>query len=217
MLGCFVNTWPMDGDEMIMDALLLVSSELNDYVRQRLNSEGETLVYLSSITDGSGSNSSPNDAITITLTSAEEECVNRAQQLTRVRKGDKYHFTEPEIRINLHIIISVRPSKNTDGSKSYINALKRLSIVSEFFQGNRYFDQSSIRNPAISKNLERVVVNLHTAGFEQLSYVWGMHGGNYLPSLMYKLSLITIQQAMTNREVPIVKEVGLEADGGGLL
>jgi hypothetical protein len=207
----------MEGDEMIMDALLLVSSELNDYVRQRLNSEDETLVYLSSITDGSGNSASPNDAITITLTNAEEECVNRAQQPTRVRHGDKYHFTEPEIRINLHVIISVRPSKNTDGSNSYTNALKRLSIVSEFFQGRRYFDQSAIGNPSISNKLERVIVNLHTSGFEQLSYIWGVHGGNYLPSLMYKLSLVIIQDDMTSREVPMVKEVGLEADGGGLI
>ncbi len=202
---------------MIMDALLLISSELNDYVRQRLNSEDETLVYLSSITDGSGNSSSPNDAITISLTNAEEECVNRAQQVTRVRNGDNYHFTEPETRINLHIIISVRPSKNTDGSNSYINALKRLSIVSEFFQGKRYFDQSAIRNPSISAHLGRIIVNLHTAGFEQLSYIWGIHGGNYLPSLMYKLSLVTIQEGMTSREVPRVKSVDIEANGGGLL
>ena len=202
---------------MIMDALCLISSELNAYVRQRLNSEDETLVYLSSISDGSGNSTSPNDAITITLANAEEECVNRAQQMTRVRNDEKYHFTEPEIRINLHIIISVRSSKNTDGSNSYTNALKRLSIVSEFFQSRRYFDQSSIRNPSVSNNLERVIVTLHTAGFEQLSYIWGVHGGNYLPSLIYKLSLVTIQENMTSREVPVVKEIGIETDEGALL
>ncbi len=65
--------------------------------------------------------------------------------------------------------------------------------------------------------LDRIIVNLHSTGFEQLSYVWGIHGGNYLPSLMYKFSLVTINEDTTSREVPAVKTIGLDADGGGLL
>lgn len=201
---------------MIMDGLILIASELNLYIQQRINPEQENHVFLSDISDGNGNNISLSDVITITLTNIEEERVNKAQLPNKVRHDTTYTYSEPEIRLNLFIIVSVRPSKNSEGSNSYINALARLSMVSYFFQSHRYFDQSTIQNPSVSNNLRRVIVDLHTVGFEQQSYMWGIHGGHYLPSLMYKLSLIAIHEDATSMEVPVVETIEANIDGGGL-
>jgi len=199
-----------------MDALVLIASELNQYIKKRVNSEEENHVFLSSIIDSSGNSASPNDVITITLANVEEECVNKAQRLNQVRYDTTYSYSEPEIHLNLYVIISVRPSKNSEGSINYINALARLSMVCQFFQSRRYFDQSAIQNPNISPDLGRIIVDLHSSGFEQLSYIWGVHGGHYLPSLMYKVSLIKILEDATVKEIPAIKTTKVDTDRGGL-
>lgn len=201
---------------MIMDGLVLIASELNKYIQQRINPEQENHVFLSGITDGNGNNISLSDVITITLTNIEEERVNKAQLSNKVRHDTIYTYSEPEIRLNLFIIVSVRPSKNSEGSNSYINALARLSMVSYFFQSHRYFDQSTIQNPNVSNNLKRLIVDIHPVSFEQQSYIWGTHGGHYLPSLMYKVSSVTIHEDATSMEVPVVETIEANIDGGGL-
>ena len=201
---------------MIMDALFLIKSELNDYIRQRLNPEKPEHIFLSNIVDGNGNSLSPEDEISITLTSIEEEATNKEQRCNRIRQDKTYSFTEPEIRLNLYVIVSVRPGKNTGGSTKYVDALARLSMVAVFFQSHPYFDQSRIRNPNVSDNLKRVIVDLHSVSFEAQSYIWGTHGGHYIPSLLYKVRLIHILEDTITKEVPVVETVDVGSDDGGL-
>ena len=65
-------------------------------------------------------------------------------------------------------------------------------MVAYFFQSHRYFDQSTIQNSKISDSLKRVIVDLHSVGFENQNYIWSIHGGHYLPSLLYKIRVIHI-------------------------
>jgi len=93
---------------MIMDGLVLVWSQLNQYIKQRTNDNEGDCVFLSSLAESSGSGASPADVITITLAHAEEEGVNRAQRFKSVGNGESHTYYEPEIRMNLYILISVR-------------------------------------------------------------------------------------------------------------
>ncbi len=204
-----------EGAVMIMDALVLIKSELNDYIKRRLNLSDDQ-VFLSSIVDGNGSSASADDVVTMTLAHIEEECVNKAQQFNQVRHDTKYTYSQPEILLNLFIIVSVRPNQTNESSASYKYALARLSMAAHFFQSRRYFDRRDIQSPDISDALRRVIVELHSSGFEQQSYIWGIHGGHYLPSLMYKVSVIHILEGATTREVPAVETIELEGQGGGL-
>lgn len=201
---------------MIMDGLVLIASELNEYIRNRVDLSRENHVFLSSIVDGTGNNQSPKDAITITLTSVEEECTNKAQRFNRVQQDSAYTYSEPELRLNLFIIVSVRPEKNSDGIDKYTDALSLLSMAAHFFQSHRHFDQSKIQNPKVSDDLRRVIVELRSVGFESQSYIWGIHGGQYLPSLLYKVSVIHIHEDTATKEVPVVETVEVNADRGGL-
>ena len=202
---------------MIMDALFLITSELNQYIKQRADAE-DNPVRLCCIVDHNGNQVSPKNVIAVTLTSVEEEGVNKAQRPNAVRYDNTYTHSEPEIRLNLFIIVSVRPGTDDNGDQyeQYRGALALLSMVAQFFQSHRYFDQSTINNPKVSNDLKRVIVDLYSVGFENQSYIWSIHGGHYLPSLLYKVSLIHIHEDTTTREVPVVETIEMSADSGGL-
>ncbi len=200
---------------MIKDALTLISSELNSYIHQQLASMNSStpVVVLNSITDGVGGAVSVKDIITITLANAEEECINKAQQFQRTRHESTYSYVQPEIRLNLLLLISVRPDTTTE---SYNDALTKLTFVSQFFQSTPFLDQSTIHHPQVSDSLERLNITLVSPTFEQQSYIWGVHGGTYLPSLLYKVSLVKIQGETLDREVSSVSDITISADSGGL-
>lgn len=200
---------------MIKDALTLVLSQLNDYIHQQLASMNSStpIVVLNSITDGSGTTVSGKDLVTITLANVEEECINKAQQFQRNRNNSTYSYVQPEIRLNLLLLLSIRPDTTPE---SYNDALTKLTYVSQFFQLHPYLDQSSIRHPQVSDSLERLNITLVSPTFEQQSYIWGVHGGTYLPSLLYRVSLVTIQGAVLDREVTSVSDISISADSGGL-
>ena len=202
---------------MIFDALALIASELNEYIKKRSHSDDQQHVFLGNIADASGAAASLNDVITITLANIEQEQHNKSQTFQRIQNDKSFYYTQPEIQLNFYIIISIRPGKDQqENNNSYVNALKRLSMVAYFFQSNPFLDQSSIQNPKVSNDLGRLTIELYTAGFEHLSYIWGIQGGHYLPSLIYKVRLITIQEGIVAKEVPVVETVDLNSGRGGL-
>ncbi len=45
---------------------------------------------------------------------------------------------------------------------------------------------------------------MHTPGFEKMNHLWGYLGAKYLPSVMYKVRMITIQEARaTDEQSPV--------------
>ncbi len=199
---------------MLKDALTLITSQLNNYINQQLASVSTNeVVVLNSITDGVGGAVSGKDVVTITLANVEEECVNRVQQFQKTRQTSVHTYVQPEIRLNLLLLISVRPDTN---SESYNDALTKLTYVSQFFQSNPYLDQSEIGHPLVSDALERILITLVSPTFEQQSYIWGVQGGAYLPSLLYKVGFVKIDGGALDREVTSIQEIEINADGGGL-
>ncbi len=68
----------------------------------------------------------------------------------------------------------------------------------------------------VSDALERILITLVSPTFEQQSYIWGVQGGAYLPSLLYKVGFVKIEGGALDHEVTTIQEIEINADGGGL-
>jgi len=53
------------------------------------------------------------------------------------------------------------------------------------------------------------VVDLYTLNFEQVNHLWSTLGGKYLPSVMYKMRQITIDEEYVTGESGFIKEIQL--------
>ena len=89
----------------------------------------------------------------------------------------------PTIYLNLYILFSAHQS-------NYVDALKQLSTVIEFFQQKFVFTGDEIKKLE-EGNIDKLIFDMNTMVFDQLNQLWGVLGGKYIPSIMY-LSLIHI-------------------------
>ncbi len=136
----------------------------------------------------------------ITLVNIEEERVNRAND-AYAKKVEGYVKINPPISLNLYLLFTA------NFQESYDEALKFIAYVIQFFQAKSVFNKEN--TPALSDKVEKLVVELQPLSFEQQNYLWGMVGGKYLPSALYKFRLIVIQEEIlieTIGEVKIIKE-----------
>ena len=105
---------------------------------------------------------------------------------------------QPELKLNLTIIIAANFPK-------YEDALRQLSWVLTFFQAHPGFTRD--RSPGLDPRVERFTVELHSLTFDQLNQLWSCNGGRQLPSAVYRLRLVAVQDIEPTAIQPPVTEV----------
>ncbi len=138
----------------------------------------------------------------VSLANVQEEAALRNTDHV-VRNGTTTEYLEPAVHLNLSVLIWF-------DFQQYETALKHLSAVVELFQHKRFCSVSneSPANP-FPPELDRLLFELHSIGFEQLSYLWGVAGGVYLPSVLYRVRLVRLQRQLRTNARP-VKTIAVE-------
>jgi hypothetical protein len=78
--------------------------------------------------------------------------------------------------------------------------------VISFFQRNPIFTQTEI--PTLPNfGLDKILFDLHSTGFEELNQLWGIMGGKYIPSVIYKMRLAYIDSIEEGMEITLVKSI----------
>jgi len=178
---------------MVYSVLNTVGDKLNFYLKNRF-SLGEDKVILSNIVNQDGSIAiTESDKVVITLVNIHEETVS-----SRLNSQD--HLPRP-VNLNLFILFS---SYFID--KNYPEALKFLSAVISFFQSNAVFNHSN--TPDLDDRVEKLTFEIVNQDLQNQSHLWGSLGGKYLPSILYKVRMVTIQEG---NEVDVSKISGLSS------
>jgi len=134
------------------------------------------------------------------LVNIEEERVVKAQVATRVLPDGNVVSINPEIKLNLFVLVTA----NFD---DYSTGLVYLSGVIRFFQSMSVFSHQNI--PDMDDSIERLTVDLHTLSFEQQNHLWGSIGAKYLPSVLYKVRMLTVQEAQTASMTAAINELNI--------
>jgi hypothetical protein len=103
--------------------------------------------------------------------------------------NNKIEYRNPPVLLNLYCLFSVNHN-------SYDTALQYLSLIIQFFQyrsvinaKNTPSDNGLILDPKI----EKLIVEMVTMNAEQVNHLWATLGGKYLPSVLYKIRMVTIE------------------------
>lgn len=170
---------------MIYSVLNTVADKLNFYLKNRF-SLAEDKVLLSNIVNQDGSLAiTEGDKVVITLVNIQEETVS-----SRMNKMDNVYRP---INLNLYVLFSAYFTEN-----NYPEALKFLSAVISFFQANCVFNHAN--TPDLSVNVEKLSFDIVNQDLQNQSHMWGTLGGKYMPSIIYKIRMITIQEGNINSE-----------------
>ncbi|MCM0042057.1 MAG: DUF4255 domain-containing protein [Algoriphagus sp.] len=182
---------------MIHVVLSAVVTALNEYFKNELNLQ-EDMVILANAVDMSGNlNSQIDNKLCVFLQHLDEERV--------LRNGSyqAYAGMNPPKHFNLYVMFVANfPDPN------YLESLRYLSLVLEFFQGNQFFNRVNL--PQLSANVDKLSFEYVNFTFEELNSVWGLLGLKYMPSATYKLKLLTFSNNLIREEVASV--IGKSSD-----
>ena len=201
---------------MIHTALQFITHELNEYLKIRLDSSapGDEKIVLTNVATPEGV-VIPEKSLGLSLINIEEERVTKEQKTSHINNDGRVERINPEIKLNLYILVTANfQGNNNDTTADYSEGLKQLSYVISFFQSKNVFTDSN--SPALSgydPNIKKLIVELYSYSFEQLYNFWTVVGTNYLPSILYKIRVLSIQEkAIQDINLPIEK-IGINTGG----
>ncbi len=182
---------------MLDTILKFVVDELNSYLKAKTGVT-DNVVKLGQVIDDNGKYALAKESVVMTLINLEQETVT-CQQLPVSKFVDgQTILLPPELKLNLSVMFVARFSV-------YDQALKYLSHIMNFFQVQPAFSAES--HPALEEPAERITLELQSLSYDQLNQVWAFMGGKHLPSVIYKMRGIRLQDHDAPEFAPPVLEV----------
>ena len=182
---------------MIHTCLSFLANELNEYLKVRTGSPTVDRVFLTSVATEGGGVVIPDKSVGVSLINIEEDRVYKDQKSTVINSFGNVERLNPEIKLNLYVLISAnfQNTNEQDSSDDYVEGLKQLSYIISFFQAKNVFTpENSPKLAEYDPNLKKLVVELYSYSFEQLYNFWSVVGTKYLPSVLYKVRMLTFQE-----------------------
>lgn len=191
---------------MIKEALGFLEKELKSYLSVKLNSGSEDVIKVGNIVkviDGDGDTSTNATRALISLVNIEEDRLMKSPD--NYRKADeRIIYKNPKVYLNLYLLITAKQA-------DYAEALKVLSYIIQFFQHKFVFD--TLNSPLLDPKIERLVLDLHSLNFEQMNHLWGILGGKYMPSVLYKMRVVGIEEETEDASAEPIMEIDIRALG----
>lgn len=162
---------------MIHNVITAIAARLDEHIKNRLSLNEDTVI-VSSLVDLKGNlNQDIENKITVFLLNIEEDKVSK--NANTIKKTG----VPPAVKVNIHLMFSAHfPNFN------YVEALKYISLVIEFFQANISFNSGD--TPGFPTSISKVNAELLNISIDEIGKLWGNIGTNYIPSIAYKLKHI---------------------------
>lgn len=169
---------------MIYDVLNFLKERLTNFISENKKS-GEPMLVLANPWSANDANQrSANFLNAMTIVNIEEEKIFKTQEPPIIRRGNTYVKREPDIKLNLYVLVSAY-------NKNYEEALKFIAKVVSFFQQHSVFVRTE-KEKDFPEGCERIIAELYTATFEQQNQIWASLSMGYMPSVIYKIRMFII-------------------------
>jgi hypothetical protein len=190
---------------MIFEVIQIITEQVNNYLEEIGMDKSvvpENIAFLESQNEDIAI--ALKNAVALTLINLDEEATLKNFPNHTIENA-KTIYKNNIINLNLYILFSANRDK-------YVNSLKDISKIIEFFQGKKLFTQANTiynRNNIAMSNVDnfRFTVELYTPTFEELNYIWGTLGGKQFPSALYKVSMIQIERNIAQGEGQVISKL----------
>ncbi|WP_211753341.1 DUF4255 domain-containing protein [Nitrosomonas aestuarii] len=173
-----------------------MATQLNQHLR-RTYDLSEDVVIVSNLLDVDGS-VAPNthNKLVIFLTNVEKDSVSagagRSQSF-----GEWTVQRSAAVNFNLYVMLTANFTGN-----NYAEALKFLSSTIGYFQRNPLFNHQTA--PDMDRRIEKLILDIENLSIQDLSNLWSSLGGKYMPSILYRVRMITFDSDEITGRQPVV-------------
>lgn len=137
--------------------------------------------------------------LVLTLANIEKDTLPSRQNASTRGRDDRILQTSAPLFVNIYVMLSAN-----FGEGNYTEGLKYISHAIAFFQQYPMFDQLS--SPGLDERIERLVLDIENLPMAELNNLWSLLGGRYLPSMYYKVRMMTIDARALTGQVPVITE-----------
>lgn len=190
---------------MIDRVLDFICKQLNGYLQNKLSlNASEDAIILSNVSQlnetqpNSGAEENDPQNAFVSLVNVEEDRISKSPENFVRSNSSAIVYKNPKIFLNLYVLFSVNLS-------SYSESLKRLSYIIQFFQYQNVF--TPITNPSIPEGVDQLILDLISLSYQDLNNLWGILGSRYLPSVMYKMRLIAINENFEYGSAGLIQKI----------
>jgi len=185
---------------MLYKALSFLTSELNDYFSRTYQLTEDRAVLSAHVNADGTSATGIVNKVSVSLVNLAPEATVRNLPPERVGNGELR--MSPAIKLNLWVLFAA-------SFGDYDESLKFLSSTLTFFQSRPVFTAQN--SPRLDRSFDRLVLELETMNYHELSNLWGIVGSKYMPSAVYKVRLVTIQGGAVLDRSPGVSGLGINS------
>ncbi len=186
---------------MIYLALNHIVGELNQFLG-RSAIAGESIVVLSNPVESDGrAEALATNKVVVFLAGIERDTTPGRVGNSRSQAG-----TTPTY-LNLYVMVAA----NFTG-KNYSEALRYISDIIGFFQLRPVFERQS--SPSLDPGIEKLILDMENVERRELNNIWGMFGGKYMPSVLYRMRMLTIDPDIIGGRRHIITEPAVAAGAG---
>jgi hypothetical protein len=184
---------------MIDAAIGQIAAELNQFLKRTFD-RSEDLVVVSNLLEQDGSVAPHVDnKVVVFLTNIEKETVQASIHSTPALNGPRTLVASEPLHLNLYLMFA-----GCFSGSNYPEALKFIATTIRFFQANPVFDHHN--TPELDRRIDRLALDVENLDIQQLSNLWGILSTRYIPSIMYKMRMVTIDADAVRSEVYTVNE-----------
>jgi len=188
---------------LIGDILEVISKELSEFIEEQVNySSGKKNVVLLKPRNNKGEVKIPDNCIVLSLININEDTTMRNPVVTKRVDGDKVYTQVPGISLDLSVLFIA------NFPNDYISELNYITKVMEFFQQKDTFTVDN--TPALKKQkkyIDKLIFKLSTTKLEEQHHIWDLIGVKYMPSVVYNVGKVLIQDDEVLSETRVAKRV----------
>lgn len=179
---------------MIYKALTCITEELNEYFKNKLNISEEKII-LSGLMNMDGTIAvSGENKIVVTLVNLEKETAHRIPSKS---SSSALGGQNPPLQMNIYVLFSAYFSSN-----NYSESLQFISFIIAYFQSKNVFTKSN--TPKMDSSLEKLSLEISDLSADSLSNMWSSLGAKYMPSVLYKIRMLTFDESTVREFRPKV-------------
>lgn len=184
---------------MIYESLSCLAKEMNEYLRARLKINEDKIIISGIVNqDGTVAIQGENKVVLLLLNIEREPFAknyNLSAQQNKVSTG-----IMNSVSINLYIMFAAYFSNS-----NYAEALRFISFVIDFLQQKSVFTKQNA--PTLDENIEKLMFEIESLSAERLNNIWATIGAKYMPSVVYKMRMITYTGSSITELRPVVSQL----------
>lgn len=163
---------------MINTIFTSIAEELNQHFSGKFGLSEDKVIVSALPESGSTPTPTNEDNLVVSLVNIEQE---------RLSNKSMAGVDKKPVNLYLYMLFAAGFTEN-----NYEEALKLLSATIAFFQSKSVFTHNN--TPTLPHAAEKLIFEMVNLNIQELSQLWGIQGGKYYPSVLYRARIITIKE-----------------------